>query len=200
MRRLFNGHAPDVSDKDFLIDFNVCFSNDIKLIKDNVGELALELDSEFHLHISLQVSLCCSEVYSRLHKLDLKNEFLIVSVLFSDLRVEPFEESCVDSDFVRAKMMHDPVSINFKFEPFLALHGLHDTIGDAIAHDELEVLALVVVLEVVVVLVGRHQAVVGLGSNVCKEGEVELMVVDLRISSETPIQQKVARFIYLRDL
>ncbi len=79
----------------------------------------------------------------------------------------------------------------------MTLHGFHEAVRNAVGHNELEVLALVVVLEVVVVLIRRHKAVVGLGSNICKEGKIELMVVNLWISCQTPVQQEVTLFLQL---
>lgn len=133
------------------------------------------------------MALCSAKGNPRLDKLDFELQSLLVSILFSYLRVESFEQKSIDLHFVCSEMMHDPIGVDGEFEPVLTLHGFHEAVGNAVGHNELEVLALVVVLEVVVVLIRRHKAVVGLGSNICKERKVELMVVNLRIGSQTPV-------------
>ena len=48
-------------------------------------------------------------------------------------------------------------------------------------------------------LIRGHKTVVGLGANICKEGKVKLMVVDLGIGCQTPVKQKVTFFFQLWD-
>ena len=87
-----------------------------------------------------------------------------------------------------AEMLYHKLGVNLILEPVLALHGFHEAVGNAVGHHELEILALVVVLEVVVVLVLWYQATRCLRSNVEIEREVELVVVNFRIIRHSPIQ------------
>ncbi len=161
--------------------------------------MTLQLDTKLHHNVGSQVAFRRAKVDARLDKFYLKLKFLLIAILLSDLRVESFEQESVDVHFVGAEMVNNPICVYGEFEPVLSFHGFHEAIGDTVGHNELEILALIVVLEIVVMLIGRHQAMVSLRANIRKERKVELMVVDLRVCRQTPIQQEVTLFLELGD-
>ena len=97
-------------------------------------------------------------------------------------------------------MLNHEFSVDRKLQHVLALHCLHHAVRDAVGQNHLQVLVLEVVLEVVVVLVGRDEAPVELGANVEEEREVELFVVDVGVSSHPPVQIEVTRLVELLKL
>jgi len=88
-------------------------------------------------------------------------------------------------------MLNHEVGVDDVLEEVLALHGFHEAIGDTIRHHELKVLALIVVLEVVIMLVLFNQAVGSFGADIEEESEVELVVVNLRVIGQAPVQSEV---------
>ena len=85
------------------------------------------------------------------------------------------------------KVLNHEIRVDDVLEEALSLHGFHEAIGHAIGHDELQVLALIVVLEVVVVLISLDQAVGTFGADIKEKCEVELVVVNLWVISQTPV-------------
>ena len=86
-----------------------------------------------------------------------------------------------------------------ELEPVLTLHGLHEAIRDTVRQNELDVLALVVVLEIVVMSVVRHQAPVRLRPYLEEQTEIELVIVDLGVGSHAPIQVEIPFLVQLFD-
>ena len=97
-------------------------------------------------------------------------------------------------------MVNHKLGVHFKFKPVLAFHRLHQAVGHSVRQNDLQVLAFVVVLKVVVVLVGRHQTVVHFRSNVKEKRKVQFVIVDLRVSCQSPVYVEVpslAKLVYL---
>ena len=99
-----------------------------------------------------------------------------------------------------AKVFHHERCVDMEPEPVLTLHGLHEAVGDAVRQNELEVLALVVVLEIVVVGVVRHQAPMRLRPNLEEETEIEFVIVNLGVSRHAPIQVEISFLVQLFNL
>ena len=148
----------------------------------------------------MHVSFGCSKFDARHSELECHFELLIVTIDLSDLGVALLEKSGRDGDSVSAEMLNHEFSVDRKLQHVLALHCLHHAVRDAVGQNHLQVLVLEVVLEVVVVLVGRDEASVELGANVEEEREVELFVVDVGISSHPPVQIEVTRLVELLKL
>ena len=89
------------------------------------------------------------------------------------------------------KVLNHEIRVDDVLEEALSLHGFHEAIGHAIGHDELQVLALIVVLEVVVVLISLDQAVGTFGADIKEKREVELVVVNLWIIGQAPVQLEI---------
>ena len=81
----------------------------------------------------------------------------------------------------------------------VALHGLEQAIRHAVAENELHILVFEVVLKEVIVLVWLLKTVMVVRTDVEKERQVELVVVDLRVSCEPPVDVEVASFVELGD-
>lgn len=71
-------------------------------------------------------------------------------------------------------------------EPVQSFHCSHHAIRDTIREDELDILRTII-LEVVIMNIDWFSAMGLIRSNVSKEGEIEKMVMDLRISSQAPV-------------
>ena len=99
-----------------------------------------------------------------------------------------------------AKVFHHERCVDVELEPVLTLHGLHEAVRDAVRQNELEVLALVVVLEIVVVGVVRHQAPVRLRPYLKEQTEIELVIVNLGIGRHPPIQVEITFLVQLFNL
>ena len=95
------------------------------------------------------------------------------------------------------KVFHHERRVDVELEPVLTLHGLHEAVGDAVRQNELQVLALVVVLEIVVVGIVRHQAPVRLRPYLKEQTEIELVIVNLGIGRHPPIQVEISFLVQL---
>ena len=181
-----------VGDKDLLIDAHISAKVELKLVEEDVVLLTSNPDAELQERLKLHIIICEAECDAGLAQLKLNLQLLVITVLGGNLGQSFLEKSCIDLDSVRVHVLNHPLRVDVVIEPILAFQGLHEAVGDAIGHHELHILVLVIVLEVVVVLVGRHQASMTLRSELKEEREVELMVVDLRISRQSPVQREVA--------
>ena len=100
---------------------------------------------------------------------------------------------------MRIEALHHELRIDLVLEPVVALHGLEQAVRHTIAENKLHIFVLEVVLKEVIVLVWRLKAVMVVRTDVEKERKVELVVVDLRVSCEPPVDVEVASFVELGD-
>jgi len=146
-----------------------------------------QFDTELKSDETSHISLSGTKVDTRHPEVDLQGQLLIITILLSNHWIGSLHQLGVDWEIVGSKVLNHESGIYLMLEPSLTLHSLHEAVWHSIRDDELEILALVVILEVVVVLIVRHQAVASFGTNVEEESEVKLMVVNLGISCKAPI-------------
>lgn len=100
---------------------------------------------------------------------------------------------------MRIEALNHELCVDLVLEPVVAFHSLEQAVRHAVAQYELHILVLEVVLKEVIVLVWRLKAVMVVRTDVEKERQVELVVVDLWVSCEPPVDVEVASFVELGD-
>ena len=128
--------------------------------------IILEFYSKLECDDTGHGSLSSSELNARHSEINFESELLIITVLLCDHWVSILEKCGVDWNQMGSEVLNHELGIDFVLEPVLALHCFHQAVGHAVGHNELDVFALIVVLEVVIMLIVGNQAVAGLRTNI----------------------------------
>ena len=128
--------------------------------------IILEFYSKLECDDTGHSSLGSSELNARHSEINFDCELLIITVLLGDHRVSILEKCGVDWNQMGSEVLNHELGIDFILEPVLAFHSFHQAVGHSVGHNELDVFALIVVLEVVIMLIVGNQAVTGLRTNI----------------------------------
>ena len=115
--------------------------------------IILEFYSKLECDDTGHGSLSSSELNARHSEINFESELLIITVLLGDHWVSILEKCGVDWNQMGSEVLNHELGIDFVLEPVLALHCFHQAVGHAVGHNELDVFALIVVLEVVIMLI-----------------------------------------------